>query len=109
MNPKTRPTDEATTVDTTAKPEYELRLYVISSTPQSMRAVANIRRICEDHLAGRYALEVIDLAEHPYLAEGEQIIAAPTLVKKLPVPLRRFIGDLSKTERVLLGLDLREA
>ncbi len=88
------------------KPQYELRLYVISSTPQSMRAVANIRRICDEHLTGRYVLEVIDLAKHPHLAEGEQIIAAPTLVKKLPLPLRRFIGDLSRTDRVLLGLDL---
>ncbi len=109
MDRKPKPTSEDAALGTTEQPQYELRLYVISSTPQSMRAVANIRRICEDHLAGRYALEVIDLAQHPYLAEGEQIIAAPTLVKKLPLPLRRFIGDLSKTDRVLLGLDLREA
>ena len=88
------------------KTHYDLRLYVISTTPQSMRAVANLRRICDEHLPGRYSLEVIDLAKHPGLAEGEQIIAAPTLVKKLPLPLRRLIGDLSQTDRVLLGLDL---
>jgi circadian clock protein KaiB len=88
---------------------YDLRLYVISTTPQSMRAVANIRRICEEHLPGRYQLEVIDLTQHPSLAEGEQIIAAPTLIKKLPLPLRRFIGNLNETDRVLVGLDLRKA
>ena len=68
----------------------------------------NIRKICEEHLAGRYDLEVVDLSRNPALAEGEQIIAAPTLVKKLPLPLRRFIGDMSQTERILVGLDLRE-
>jgi circadian clock protein KaiB len=73
-----------------------------------MRAVANIRRICEEHLQGRYELDVIDLSQRPSLAEGEQIIATPTLIKKLPLPLRRFIGDLSQTERILLGLDLRK-
>ena len=109
MDRNAKPTSEDAALETSEQPQYELRLYVISSTPQSMRAVANIRRICEEHLAGRYALEVIDLAEHPYLAEGEQIIAAPTLVKKLPLPLRRLIGDLSKTDRVVLSLDLREA
>ena len=88
---------------------YVLRLYIVSMTPKSMRAVANIRRICDEHLPGRYELEVIDLMEHPALAEGEQIIAAPTLVKMLPLPLRRFIGDLSQTENVLLGLDLGSA
>lgn len=106
MTRETRPISEGP-VEKTAQPEYELRLYVISSTPQSMRAVANIRRICDEHLPGRYALDVVDLTEHPHLAEGEQIIAAPTLIKKLPLPLRRFIGDLSQTDRVLLGLDLR--
>jgi circadian clock protein KaiB len=87
---------------------YDLQLYVIGTTPQSMRAVANIRRICEEHLQGRYELEVIDLSQRPWLAEGEQIIAAPTLIKKLPLPLRRFIGDLSQTNRILFGLDLRK-
>jgi len=87
---------------------YVLRLYVTGNTPRAMRAVVNIRKICEEHLEGRYDLEIIDIAEHPTLAEGEQIIAAPTLIKKLPQPLRRFIGDMSQTERILLGLDLRK-
>ena len=88
------------------KKNYVLRLYVTGSTPNSRRAIVNIRRICEKHLKGRYELEVIDISEHPTLAEGEQIIAAPTLVKQLPSPLRRFIGDMSQTDRILLGLDL---
>jgi circadian clock protein KaiB len=88
---------------------YVLRLYITGNTPRSMRAVVNIRKICEEHLEGRYDLEVIDISQHPTLAEGEQIIAAPTLIKKLPQPLRRFIGDMSQTERILLGLDLRKA
>ena len=86
---------------------YLLRLYVTGMTPQSTRAIANIRKICEEHLAGRYELEVVDIYQQPGLAQGEQILAAPTLIKKLPLPLRRLIGDLSNTERVLLGLDLR--
>ena len=88
---------------------YVLRLYVTGTTPHSMRAIVNIRKICEQHLKGRYELEVIDIAQNPALAAGEQIIAAPTLIKKLPLPLRRFIGDMSKPERLLLGLDLRPA
>ncbi len=88
---------------------YVLRLYIVGTTPKSMRAVANIGRICDEHLAGRYDLEVIDLAQRPTLAAGEQIIAAPTLIKQLPLPLRRFIGDLSQRDSVLLGLDLRRA
>jgi circadian clock protein KaiB len=88
---------------------YVLRLYVSGTTPRSMRAVANVRKLCEEHLRGRYELEVIDILQHPGVAEGEQIIAAPTLIKKLPPPLRRFIGDMSQTERILLGLDLRHA
>lgn len=87
---------------------YVLRLYVTGSTPHSTRAIANIRKFCEEHLQGRYELEIVDIAQRPTLAEGEQIIAAPTLIKKLPLPLRRFIGDMSQTERILLGLDLRE-
>ena len=86
---------------------YVLRLYVAGMTPRSTRAVENVRTICEKHLHGRYDLEVIDIYQQPTLAKGEQIIAAPTLVKKLPLPLRRVIGDLSSTERVLVGLDLR--
>ncbi len=88
---------------------YVLRLYVTGMTPRSTRAVENVRTICEEHLHGRYDLEVIDIYQQPTLAKGEQIIAAPTLVKKLPLPLRRVIGDLSNTDRVLLGLDLRPA
>lgn len=106
MNPNHKPALEINSTGPPAKPQYELRLYVIASTPQSMRAIANLRRICDEHLSGRYVLEIIDLAKHPSLAEREQIIAAPTLVKKLPLPLRRLIGDLSQTDRVLLGLDL---
>ena len=92
-----------------ANTHYVLRLYVTGSTSQSTRAISNIRKICEEHLQGRYELEVVDITQHPKLAIGEQIIAAPTLIKKLPLPLRRFIGDMSQTERILLGLDLREA
>jgi len=89
--------------------QYLLRLYIAGSTPQSNRAVANIKTICEEHLKGYYELEVIDLYEKPYLAAGEQILAAPTLIKQLPLPLRRIIGDMSDTDRVLVGLDLRKA
>jgi len=88
---------------------YVLRLYVTGSTRNSTRAIVNIRKICEEHLQGRYELQIVDISQHPTLAEGEQILAAPTLIKKLPLPLRRFIGDMSQTERILLGLDLREA
>jgi circadian clock protein KaiB len=92
-----------------ANTHYVLRLYVTGTTSQSTRAISNIRKICEEHLQGRYELEVVDIAQYPTLAIGEQIIAAPTLIKRLPLPLRRFIGDMSRTERILLGLDLREA
>jgi circadian clock protein KaiB len=88
---------------------YVLRLYVTGTTPHSSRAIVNIRKICEEHLHGRYDLEVVDISQNPTLAEGEQIIAAPTLIKKLPLPLRRFIGDMSQTERILVGLDLIKA
>ena len=86
---------------------FVLRLYVAGMTPKSTLAVTNIKKICEEHLSGRYTLEVIDLYKRPALADGEQIIAAPTLIKALPAPLRRLVGDLSNTERILLGLDLR--
>ena len=91
-----------------ASNKWILRLYVAGTTPQSVRAIANIKKICDEYLKGRYDLEVIDLYLKPNLAKGEQIIAAPTLIKKLPLPLRRIIGDMSNTERVLVGLDLRE-
>jgi len=87
--------------------EYVLRLYVAGTTSKSIRAVANIKEICESSLKNRYDLEVIDIYQQPVLVKGEQIIAAPTLVKKLPLPLRKFIGDMSDTERILVGLDLR--
>ena len=90
-----------------AKEKYVLRLYIAGLTPRSQKAINNIKKICEDHLKGRYDLEVIDVYQQPVLAKGEQIIAAPTLIKKLPLPLRKFIGDLSDSERILLGLDLR--
>ncbi len=86
---------------------YVLRLYVAGMTPKSTLAIRNIKNICEEHLTGRYSLEVIDLYKRPSLADGEQIIAAPTLLKKLPIPLRRFIGDMSDTDKILVGLDLR--
>jgi circadian clock protein KaiB len=87
---------------------YILKLYITGATSRSTKAIVNIRKICEEHLQGRYDLEVVDISQNPTLAEGEQIIAAPTLIKKLPLPLRRFIGDMSQTERILLGLDLRK-
>ncbi len=86
---------------------YLLRLYVVGATPASQRAIANLREICETELAGRYELEVIDIYQQPSLAEGEQIIAAPTLIKQLPPPVRQLVGDMSDRDRVLLGLDLR--
>jgi circadian clock protein KaiB len=90
-----------------AQEKYILRLYVAGITPNSLRAIDNIKKICEEHLQGRYELQVIDLYQQPVLAQGEQIIAAPTLIKKLPLPLRKIIGDMTNVERVLVGLDLR--
>ena len=90
------------------KKPYVLRLYVTGTTPQSARAIANIKKLCETHLKGRYELDVVDLYQQPQLAQGEQIVAAPTLIKKLPLPQRRIIGDMSKSERVLAGLDLQK-
>ena len=87
---------------------YQLRLYVAGQTPKSLAAFANLKKICEEHLAGQYEIEVIDLLKHPQLASGDQILAIPTLVRKLPEPIKKIIGDLSNTERVLVGLDLRE-
>lgn len=87
--------------------EYNLRLYIAGQTPKSLAAIANLKKICEDNLAGRYKLEVIDLVVTPQLAAGDQIVAIPTLVRRLPPPLKRMIGDLSNTEKVIVGLDLR--
>ena len=86
---------------------WELRLYVAGQTPRSMTAFANLKQICEEHLKGRYRIQVIDLMDNPQLSKGDQILAIPTLVRRLPVPVRKIIGDLSDTERVLVGLDLR--
>lgn len=86
---------------------YDLRLYVAGQTPKSLAAITNLKRICEEHLAGRYTIEVVDLTQNPQLAEGDQILALPTLVRRLPMPLTKIIGDLSNTERVLVGLDIR--
>ena len=88
---------------------WQLRLYVAGQTPKSLAAFSNLKKICENHLKGRYRIEVIDLVERPQLSRGDQIVALPTLVRKLPVPVRKIIGDLSDTERVLVGLDLRAA
>lgn len=86
----------------------ELRLYVAGQTPKSVAAFANLKKICDEHLPGQYEIEVIDLLKQPQLAAGDQILAIPTLVRKLPAPMKKIIGDLSNTERVLVGLDLRE-
>ena len=88
---------------------WELRLYVAGQTPKSLTAFANLKKLCEAHLAGCYKIEVIDLLKQPQLAAGDQIVAIPTLVRKLPEPLRRIVGDLSNTERALVGLQLRPA
>ena len=85
---------------------YRLRLYVAGQTPKSLTALANLKRVCEQHLAGRYEIEIIDLMQNPRLAAGDQILAIPTLVRRLPSPLKRIIGDLSNTEKVLVGLDI---
>lgn len=86
---------------------WELRLYVAGRTPKSVTALKNLQRICEEHMRDKYRIEIIDLLERPTLAQGDQILAIPTLVRKLPSPMRKIIGDLSNTERVLVGLDLR--
>ncbi len=90
-----------------AEEQWLLKLYVAGQTPKCITAFANLKRICEEHLAGRYHIEVIDLLVNPQLAKGDQILALPTLVRKLPEPVKKIIGDLSNTERVLVGLDVR--
>jgi circadian clock protein KaiB len=92
--------------DSTEK-TWNLRLYVAGQTPKSIAAFSNLKKICEEHLAGKYRIEVIDLLKNPQLAKGDQIVAIPTLVRKLPEPLKKIIGDLANTERVLVGLDIR--
>jgi circadian clock protein KaiB len=98
----TRPKTKRQTLE-----RYLLRLYVTGATGKSARAIENIKKICEEHLKGHYRLEVVDLYQKPALAKGEQILAAPTLIKKLPLPLRRLVGDMSNAERVIVGLDLK--
>jgi circadian clock protein KaiB len=88
---------------------WDLRLYVAGQTPRSLTAFANLRKLCEEHLAGRYKIEVVDLVKHPQLAAGDQIVAIPTLVRKLPEPLRKIVGDLRNSERTLVGLQIRPA
>jgi circadian clock protein KaiB len=88
---------------------WQLRLYTAGQSPKSVAAYANLKRLCEEHLKGRYMIEVIDLTRNPQLAAGDQIVAIPTLVRKLPEPLRRIVGDLSNTERTLVGLQLRSS
>jgi circadian clock protein KaiB len=90
-----------------AEKKWQLRLYVAGMTPRCLAAFENLKRICEEHLQGEYSIEIIDLLENPQLAQGDQILAIPTLVRKLPQPLKKIIGDLSNEERVLVGLDLR--
>lgn len=100
-------TKASTASRTAVSTRYILKLYIAGQSPKSVLAIGNIKRICEENLNGRYELEVIDLYQQPQLAQGEQIIAVPTLIKTLPPPLRRIIGDMSNTERVLVGLDLQ--
>jgi len=92
----------------TAPDFWELRLYVAGQTSKSISALANLKKLCEEHLKGRYSIEVIDLVKQPQLARGDQILAIPTLVRKLPTPMKKIIGDLSNAERALVGMDLRK-
>jgi circadian clock protein KaiB len=103
-----RPPKRRSTAAADAPPErFALSLYVVGTTPSSSRAIVNVRKLCEQHLAGRYELEVIDLTRHPAAARQAQVIAAPTLVKRLPQPVRRFIGDMSDVPRILAGLGVK--
>lgn len=99
----------ATKKSAESSPKWDLRLYVAGQTPNSIAAFANLQRICETHLKGQYRIEVIDLLENPTLAKGDQIVAVPSLVRKLPEPIKKIIGNLSDEERVLVGLDLQPA
>jgi circadian clock protein KaiB len=98
---------EIAATERTDTEKWELRLYVAGKTARSVAALENLRRLCEEHLAGKYSIEVVDLCVHPQLAKGDQIVAIPTLVRKLPEPIRKVIGDLSNVERALVGLQLR--
>ena len=100
---------EITAAGTPDPTKWELRLYVAGKTPKSVAALENLKRLCEEHLPGQYEIEVVDLIVHPQLAKGDEIIAIPTLIRKLPAPIRRVIGDMSNMERTLVGLQLRPA
>ena len=100
-------TTYAETTDAATRAEWQLRLYVAAHTPRSATAFANLKRLCETHIGGRYQIEVIDLSKNPALAAGDQILAIPTLVRRLPEPMKKIIGDLSNEERVLVGLDIK--
>jgi len=106
MSPTQRRLPHATLRKADGAERYVLRLYVAGMTPRAGRAIKNVRAMCDEHLAGRFDLEVVDIYQQPALAKGEQIIAAPTLIKELPLPLRRIIGDMSDSDRLLVGLDL---
>ena len=103
----TGPPASAARRDTPPGPEFELRLYVAGQTAKSLTALANLQRICETHLAGQYRIQIIDLTQTPQLAAGDQILAVPTLVRRLPTPIKKIIGDLSNEARVLVGLDIQ--
>lgn len=107
MNAKKSPSKPKKEISATKKPEWQLRLYVAGKTAKSVAALANLKQLCETHLAGRYEIEIIDLLKNPQLAAGDQILAVPTLVRKFPEPIRKIIGDLSNQERVLVGLDVQ--
>lgn len=102
-------TQHAATPQPEQAERFVLRLYIAGQTPKCVRAFTNLKRICEEHLADRYRIEIVDLLQNPQLARGDQILAVPTLVRQLPEPVKKIIGDLSNTERVLVGLDLRRA
>jgi circadian clock protein KaiB len=104
-----KPAKQRATANQAVPQKYDLRLYVAGQTPRSLQALTNLKRICEEHLAGNYRVEIIDLLQKPQLAAGDQILAIPTLVRTIPKPARKIIGDLSNTERVLIGLDVRPA
>jgi circadian clock protein KaiB len=109
MKPATPNKTKGRTKPSTVDKQYDLRLYVAGQTPRSLQALSNLKRICEQHLAGQYRIEIIDLLKKPQLAAGDQILAIPTLVRAIPKPMRKIIGDLSNTERVLVGLDVRSS
>jgi|ERR1700682_1737759 circadian clock protein KaiB len=104
-----RPVKKRRTTKTARADFWELRLYIAGQTPNSIAAVANLKKICEDQLGGKYRIEVIDLLKKPQLAKGDQIVAIPTLVRRLPPPVKKIVGNLSKTERALVGLDIQRA